>query len=751
VDRIAEFAKFRVAISQAPDDADVTIDPVAAAGNVVAGATPPPEAVPAAPVSFEGRLEFEKKIPLPAQIRAGKQLLGEREYFAVRADWAQFFRAGEQVSGTLHVKTTWVQAARWRLRLGLLTEDGQVLVEDQPIIETHLMINRYPNADEGCVSFSLGRWNDVSKATKFSLSIEQAAGDASVTAHLRPEGPIAWGKEVNGLRAGISFELGERGYHVGETVSFVFRVANVSSDPIHLSYTSPPFLGWSPIVTDQDGRRMAVNSPVYDIPVQLRERSLAPGETIILGSCGVHIRPPGWRGKIMEPVLFALAGRYRVNQPYRFQGLKPNDWVGELESGWLDLNIVAAEVQAIVIRGLDLTIAPCTTRFEELPDLFEARPPGSKSYHLRDEIVRFEIPSATGEWIEALDITGYLVPTHDSRQGMQIDSSSFPIGEVFHLPDKNVFYVQHDAAGASTLHYYGPFEGDPFQRMNLPRPRSEGGASLVPAPSPEVAQVEGRLEFDKVISLPAELRGGEHVIGDGKVFAVEGQSVEFTEASGLVRARLKTRTATVFDAGWRVTMSLLDDQGRVLGQGYARFKTILVMRGTFVRESMILHFFLGRSEDVSAAVRFRVSLAYDLRNLIPTAFDCFVDHLAFDREIPVVLIAGEKMIGEHEVYAVQGEWIQFTKESGRIEASLRVTTTSVLDARWRATLELMAADGRIVASSQADFATILAIRGWPATRSELLHFPLGNWEDISSARSFKIRVERVTEEKVPGT
>ncbi len=1109
LEKLAKLAKFRVAMEQAPDNANVTIDPIAAAGHVVWAGSSPQEVSPATELaSFKGQLEFDKKIPLPAELRAGKRLVGEREYFAITADWVQFFRIGEEVGATLHVKTASVQSARWRLGLRLLNEEANVVGEDQAVIGTTLVIERYPSGEVGCLSFSLGRWSDVSRATKFGLSIEQAENDTKVTAHLSPEGPVAWGEEVNGLRAGISLELGERAYHVGETVSFVFRVANVSSDPIHLSDTSLPLLGWTPIVTDRNGRRMAVNnlSPIYNILTQPAERSLAPGETVILGSFDLSIRPPGWKGETKGTTLLASPGKYRISQPYRFQASKPNDWSGELQSGWLDLDIVAAEPQPVVIRGLDLSTAPCTTRFGELRDLFEARPPGSRSYHLRDDIVRAKIPPATG-------------------------ASSFPIGEVFHLPDKNVFYVQHDAAGASTLHYYGPFEGDPFEGMNLPRPRSQSGVSVVPAPSPEVARVEGTLEFDtdipvglvvgtkeepdllrfawirfslaqdqldadlrfveltkaaakwclqvqlldnkdrvlseaegvyatrrlfrgaavrsegefhfelgdranardavrfavsvaqapgdatvtlerksvplpptkpekgeysleisvvgadgqpperfslivwrpidlaemptersafqeelywhdevtgkvwtrcrsiaarttataenlppgdyrvtacsgwgddptpvgvspiirldgskqkgsvsiqlkgdsallvkvmdpasgrpvsgefvllrredgmpvahtgnwcrryldtsgtvryghlepgvywlevgksgwwfgiyhpesslvrtrlevvegkenavevrthpappekaeagppekdegtmrlvpaprpeiarvqgplefdKVISLPAEMRGGERVIGDRKVFAVEGQSVAFTKSFGHVRARLKVKTTTVFEAGWRATVALLDAEGHVLGQGYARFTTIYVVKGVPKSEYKILHFLLSRREDVSAAVKFRVSLAYDLRNVVPTAFDSFVDPLAFDREIPLVLMAGERMIGERDWYAVQGEWMKFTRKPGRIEASLHVTTTSVLDARWRATLELMTADGRIVASSQADFATILAIRGRPAIGSELLHFSLGNWEDVSSARSFRVRVERVTDAK----
>ena len=103
-----------------------------------------------------------------------------------------------------------------------------------------------------------------------------------------------------------------------------------------------------------------------------------------------------------------------------------------------------ATPQRIVYRGLDLTTAPVTTRYEELPDLFEDRPPGSKSYHIRDDVVRSHVSLSTG------------------TVGVEI-----PNGEVFYIAEKNIYYVQCDPMGASTLHYYGPFAGNPLNLMPL--------------------------------------------------------------------------------------------------------------------------------------------------------------------------------------------------------------------------------------------------------------------------------------------
>ncbi|MGB2808754.1 MAG: DUF1573 domain-containing protein [Sedimentisphaerales bacterium] len=84
--------------------------------------------------------------------------------------------------------------------------------------------------------------------------------------------------------------------------------------------------------------------------------------------------------------------------------------------------------------GLDLTDAPRTTRSADLSDLFEARPPGSKSYHRREDV----------------DVV---------YAGLY--------GTVYNIPEKEIFYIQHDKLGSSTLSYYGPFNGDPHQVLDM--------------------------------------------------------------------------------------------------------------------------------------------------------------------------------------------------------------------------------------------------------------------------------------------
>ncbi len=85
-------------------------------------------------------------------------------------------------------------------------------------------------------------------------------------------------------------------------------------------------------------------------------------------------------------------------------------------------------------HGLDLAKAPRTTRASELPDLWEERPKGSRSFEIRKDVKCV---------YSGLD------------------------GTVYHVPAKNIFYVQSDPLGSNAMTYYGPFDGDPAKVLHL--------------------------------------------------------------------------------------------------------------------------------------------------------------------------------------------------------------------------------------------------------------------------------------------
>jgi hypothetical protein len=65
----------------------------------------------------------------------------------------------------------------------------------------------------------------------------------------------AWGKEVDGLQAGLGFRPGEkRPYTHGETVNLVVRVRNVSKKEVKITSIPAYFFDWPPSVTDGEGK-----------------------------------------------------------------------------------------------------------------------------------------------------------------------------------------------------------------------------------------------------------------------------------------------------------------------------------------------------------------------------------------------------------------------------------------------------------------------------------------------------------------
>ncbi len=136
-----------------------------------------------------------------------------------------------------------------------------------------------------------------------------------------------------------------------------------------------------------------------------------------------------------------------VNVPVEVEGTA-KDEIGRLREVGERRTIPERRKGRIEFLGLDLTDAPRTTKSADLPDLFEERPPGSKSYEI--------------------------------ASGVTVMYGGFE-GTVYYIPERDVFYVQQDKLGSSTLTYYGPFEGDPKQvldrQIDVPIETEEARAS----------------------------------------------------------------------------------------------------------------------------------------------------------------------------------------------------------------------------------------------------------------------------------
>ena len=87
-------------------------------------------------------------------------------------------------------------------------------------------------------------------------------------------------------------------------------------------------------------------------------------------------------------------------------------------------------------RGVDLSKAPVTTDVSTLPLIWEERPQDSRSFEVRADVFVIQ-PEEIGD------------PT------------------VYWAKESNRYYIQDDPLGSSTLHFYGPFSGDPRKRLEL--------------------------------------------------------------------------------------------------------------------------------------------------------------------------------------------------------------------------------------------------------------------------------------------
>lgn len=152
-------------------------------------------------------------------------------------------------------------------------------------------------------------------AVKGTLKETPNVGTAIVVEATLQKNGIAWGETVHGLQAGIAFRRGDQEiYEVGQSVTFVVYLRNVSDKKINLSHIEAEFDGWRPVVEDAEGRRLAVaTGPINLGRVPLVHRSLEAGQRIPLGYPWFRIRPLDWRGEVLGPTCCAEPGRYKVS------------------------------------------------------------------------------------------------------------------------------------------------------------------------------------------------------------------------------------------------------------------------------------------------------------------------------------------------------------------------------------------------------------------------------------------------------
>ncbi|MHB8957834.1 MAG: hypothetical protein ACYC4U_33210 [Pirellulaceae bacterium] len=151
---------------------------------------------------------------------------------------------------------------------------------------------------------------------------------------------IHWGRESNGLQAGLAFDLQERPYHIGELVIFRLYVRNLTDKPAVLVHFGTR--GWMPTVHEATGKPVPLAGVVQG-PIQRRRETLLPSQVFDVGTVDIRLDSTPDETAEQPPHAYLAPGTYRVSQAYRFVEDAEATWCGELTTGELDLVVVPAE------------------------------------------------------------------------------------------------------------------------------------------------------------------------------------------------------------------------------------------------------------------------------------------------------------------------------------------------------------------------------------------------------------------------
>jgi RNA polymerase sigma factor (sigma-70 family) len=206
------------------------------------------------------------------------------------------------------------------------------------------------------------------------------------------EGFTAWGKEIGGLQAGLSFRPGQkRAYSYGEMVTLVLRVRNVSKDEVKFSYLYP-FIEHALAVTDAAGKPVPQPGVLKELGARLpREVALAPGKDIELRELQRVLRPASESGNKEFSTLYGT-GKVHV----QYEQVFGNPTVGAPR--W-KLDPVLSK---LATGKLELDIRSDPPPAEEKPEMkpftawgkvagvlqagLSLRPAGRRAYHLGETV-----------------------------------------------------------------------------------------------------------------------------------------------------------------------------------------------------------------------------------------------------------------------------------------------------------------------------------------------------------------------------
>jgi hypothetical protein len=280
-------------------------------------------------------------------------------------------------------------------------------------------------------------------------------------------------------------------------------------EPVHLVY------GWYTVsdgkITEHGGGGAI---PRGTAPIDLRIYASTEGNVLQLKSEQKERRvdAPTNRqvnviSEIVRPPRAALKTVYHLPKPAKLTGRYLTLWEGQLIEGDAVLNTVvyAARIlesaqpdeefeppsefalifekkvekrEKLSFRRFDLSNSRLTNDVEKLSLLFEEHPKGSGAHRLHEEVV-------VAFRSKLKDEAGY----H---------------GAVYYIPRRKLFYVQYDEPRPNPIQYFGPFHGDPYELLYLPRP------AAADTPSIELVELHGSDRGNAI-----------EMIGDADMFRAE--------------------------------------------------------------------------------------------------------------------------------------------------------------------------------------------------------------------------------------
>ncbi|HKB37711.1 MAG TPA: sigma-70 family RNA polymerase sigma factor, partial [Gemmataceae bacterium] len=166
----------------------------------------------------------------------------------------------------------------------------------------------------GLIGYGMARGQQKGDAVQKQESEPKAQKDAVVKENAVKEDAIAWGKEVDGLQAGLAAE--SITCRQGEQLKLAFKLRNVGKTEVTADCGFPR--EWVPQVTTDTGGQVKVYPPPplrgFAVPIKL---TLKPGETITVYNHMVFVEPED-RAKALEPrpvagpMICVAPGKYKI-------------------------------------------------------------------------------------------------------------------------------------------------------------------------------------------------------------------------------------------------------------------------------------------------------------------------------------------------------------------------------------------------------------------------------------------------------